>query len=181
MSDATGAPLPVHVVLGMDPEEFDAAMFAGRQTPGWKGIGVSKEPAWHSHPALGIPGHSHGTVEEARAPHTHHAEMGWCSTPIAVEGSAPDLVPSVDRAWQLAELAYDGGVTVLGWADSMVEAAGPGAINFTVTPAPDRQEDSLLVLAIRVPHPDVMTLAEVISGDTEAAASTSQLGADEAI
>lgn len=73
-------------------------------------------------------------------------------------------VPSVDRAWELMELAYvDNGLAVLGWADSMVLTDMPGRVlRFTVHPAPRSHEDEVVIIAVRVPHPDEMSLAEVI-------------------
>lgn len=91
--------------------------------------------------------------------------------PIA--GSAG--LPTTDRAWQLAELAYpDGGVKVIGWTDNSVVLDEPQTsrwdhLTFTVTKElerPQRQEDSVLIIAVRVPHPDEMSLAEVIGQST---------------
>lgn len=75
-------------------------------------------------------------------------------------------VPSVDRAWELWDRAYDAGeVKVLGWADNMVLHGHP-PMRFTVTPSPDRtHEDAVVVVAFTVPHPDEMTLAEVVGDD----------------
>lgn len=72
-------------------------------------------------------------------------------------------VPSVDRTWALMESAYPAGITVLGYADSIVLADMPGQeMTFTVAPAVGRQEDEVLVVAVRLPHPEQMGLAEVI-------------------
>ena len=76
---------PLHVILGMEPEEYDRALAQGRKTIGWQGIPASKEPRYHSHPALGIIGHSHSRVEDARRPHVHRPEVGWDYTPVFIE------------------------------------------------------------------------------------------------
>lgn len=76
-----------------------------------------------------------------------------------------DTVPSIDRAWELAELAYERDeMTVLGWADDAVMDVD-SALNFTVWPDPGRShEDQVLIIAIRVPHPDEMSLRKVVVG-----------------
>ena len=76
-------------------------------------------------------------------------------------------VPSMDRTWELMERAYpDGDMIVLGWADnSVVYEAQPEPVthNFTVYPEVQRShEDEVLIVAIIVPHPDLMPLEEVI-------------------
>lgn len=72
----------IHVVLGMDPDEYEAELMLGRTRPDWEGIPVSKEPRWHSHPLLGISGHSH---RDGRRPHTHMPEWTWDFTPVFLE------------------------------------------------------------------------------------------------
>lgn len=77
-------------------------------------------------------------------------------------------IPSVDRTLELLERGQAGGVTVLGWADDMVAAIADVAgseeeITFTVAQAPRRShEDEVLIVAIRVPHPEEMPLADVV-------------------
>lgn len=74
--------------------------------------------------------------------------------------------PSIDRAWELMERASNdrGSIKVLGWADDMAMLSFPNALTFTVTQAiePLDQEDHVLIIAVRIPHPDEMTLDEVI-------------------
>jgi hypothetical protein len=74
----------LHVILGMDPEEWEMAMDLGRSTPGWSGMPADAEPRYHAHPALGIIGHSHSQTEEARRPHVHRPVVGWDHKPIFV-------------------------------------------------------------------------------------------------
>lgn len=77
-------------------------------------------------------------------------------------------IPDEDRTWDLVERAFgkSGGITVLGWADNMVvELAGQFERHqFEVVQVPRSHEDEVLILAIRVPHPDEMSLAEVVLG-----------------
>lgn len=79
-------------------------------------------------------------------------------------------IPDEDRTWNLIEDAYSAsdGITVLGWADDMVLEAvkdRTARVTFDVEPAPRcSHEDEVLVVAIRVPHPDQMSLAEVVLG-----------------
>ena len=77
----------LHVILGMDPEEWDAAMERGRATPGWDGMPASEDPRYHAHPALGIIGHSHSRTEDARRPHGHRPVVNWDATPIFFEAT----------------------------------------------------------------------------------------------
>lgn len=75
--------------------------------------------------------------------------------------------PTVDRAWELLDVAYSKhDVKVLGWADDMVMVPNEGdAVTFTVHPGPASpcgHEDMVVVVAFRVPHPDEMTLAQVL-------------------
>jgi hypothetical protein len=74
-------------------------------------------------------------------------------------------LPSIDRAWELAERAYDtDGLRVLGWADDAVMLSYSGRLNFDVHDRVQRShEDEVLIVAIRVPHPDEMPLDEVIN------------------
>ncbi len=75
----------LHVILGMDPEEWDRAMEEGRRRPGgWQGMPASAEPRYHAHPAFGIIGHSHSHTEEARRPHVHRPVVEWDHNPIFV-------------------------------------------------------------------------------------------------
>lgn len=64
----------IHVVLGMEQDEWDAVMAAGRLTDGWTGVEVSNDPHWHSHPLLGITGHLH---QGGRQPHAHRPKWEW--------------------------------------------------------------------------------------------------------
>lgn len=82
--------LRLHVVLGMPPVDYEAALAAGRATPGWQGIDGRAEPRMHAHPALGIIGHAHGQTEEARRPHTHRPVVGWDPRPIFTDEAAPE-------------------------------------------------------------------------------------------
>lgn len=85
-----------------------------------------------------------------------------------------DQRPSVDRAWELMEMAYsEGDVQVVGWSDSSLigwdtPAVGgehSEGITFSAYKAVRRShEDEVLVVAFRVPHPDQQTLAEVLHG-----------------
>lgn len=77
-------------------------------------------------------------------------------------------VPSVERAWELMERAWSdpGALKVLGWAHSSVMHVEASALNFTVYDRLQRgaidQEDHVIIVAVRVPHPDEMSLADVI-------------------
>lgn len=74
-------------------------------------------------------------------------------------------LPDVDRAWSLLEDAYDEGITVLGWADDSVVTGYGDRLTFDVTKKVQRShEDEVLIIAIRVPHPDEMSLGEVVLG-----------------
>ncbi len=77
------------------------------------------------------------------------------------------MLPSVDRVWTLMELAYETqGLTVLGWTSNSVAEAGAPVV-FEVTPTPESpvgHEDQMIVVLVRVPHPDEMSLAEVVFG-----------------
>lgn len=73
-------------------------------------------------------------------------------------------VPSVDRAWELMELAYEDsrGIKVVGWADNSIMDID-GSVTFTAWASePHSHEDVVLVLALRVPHPQAMSFAEVV-------------------
>lgn len=76
--------------------------------------------------------------------------------------------PSVDRAWGLLERAYpDDNITVLGWADNSVvynaKEAPDHAQSFITWPEVQRShEDEVLIIAVTVPHPDEMSLDEVV-------------------
>jgi hypothetical protein len=69
----------LHRILGMTRDEWEDALHRDR-IEGGDGIGVSRDPRHHSHPALGIIGHGHGTDEEARTPHVHAVETAWGDT-----------------------------------------------------------------------------------------------------
>lgn len=80
-----------------------------------------------------------------------------------------DDLPEDDHAWELAEWAFaePDGFHVLGWSDSgVIEVARdrPRSLTFTVTSTlgGDSHEGAVLVLALRVPHPDYCSLADVI-------------------
>lgn len=74
-------------------------------------------------------------------------------------------IPSVDRAQQLFEHAYfKDNVVVLGWADDMVTGSN-SPVEFTVHPRPQSHEDEVLIIAVRVPHPDYMSLEEIVADD----------------
>lgn len=88
-----------------------------------------------------------------------------------IEGT--EGVPSLDRAFHLIDMAVtDNDVKVLGYADDMVmlsdeQAGGPFRVltfDVSTTLAPENQESSVLVIAIRIPHPDFMTLKKVVNG-----------------
>lgn len=64
----------LHVVLGMDPDEYEAALEAGRKMVGWQGMGATRDPRWHSHPLLGVTGHAH---KDGRLIHGHLPEIHW--------------------------------------------------------------------------------------------------------
>lgn len=77
--------------------------------------------------------------------------------------------PGTERALDLIEMALadPDGITVLGWADDGVLLFGNWSkdMTFTVFPGIDtaaQQEESVLILAVRVPHPDSMGLEEVV-------------------
>lgn len=80
--------------------------------------------------------------------------------------------PTVERALELVDLAYaERDVKVIGWADSMVldfdTAAGGGegmkGVTFSAfTDVQRSHESEVLVIAIRVPHPDFMSLEDVL-------------------
>lgn len=74
-------------------------------------------------------------------------------------------IPSIDRAWELLERAYDDSrLAVVGWADNMIMDADP-PMTFTVGGDPGRtHEDQVLIIALRVPHPDEMSLSEIVMG-----------------
>jgi hypothetical protein len=77
----------------------------------------------------------------------------------------PSAMPSAARAWELYEHAfYKGNSMVLGWADDMVMGSN-NPMTFTVHPRPDSHEDEVLIIAVRVPHPDYMTLEQVVADD----------------
>lgn len=82
------------------------------------------------------------------------------------EQTTERTVPSVDRAWELLERAYGRNeVRVLGWADNGVMQPYKGRLRFDVTDAVRHShEDEVIIVAIVVPHPDEMTLEEVING-----------------
>lgn len=88
MSDPRPYGSALHVILGMDPEEWETAMETGRRTPGWRGMPASEAPNYHCHPALGIIGHSHSKDEDARRPHVHRPVVQWDGTPIFVDDGA---------------------------------------------------------------------------------------------
>lgn len=75
--------------------------------------------------------------------------------------------PDVPKAMRLVELAYMGAnptaLVPLGWADSSVMES-PAPINFTVEATTDDQEGSVLIVAVRVPHPDFIDLAGFTGG-----------------
>jgi hypothetical protein len=82
-----------------------------------------------------------------------------------------DSVPSVERTWELLERAYaDDGIEVLGWTGNEVMLLPPAAPSWselmcTVTKTPSgSHEDLVLIVALRVPHPDEMSFDEVVSG-----------------
>lgn len=83
----------LYELLGMDPDDYDAAMAAGRNTVDWRGLPGNCEPRWHSHPALGITGHSHSRTEDARRPHGHRPVVGCDCTPVFFADPRPDDVP----------------------------------------------------------------------------------------
>lgn len=84
--------------------------------------------------------------------------------------SPTPAIPDEDRTWSLIEDAYGEGITVLGWADDMVlnlVADRQARVQLTVAPTPQSpagHEDQVLVIAIRVPHPDEKSLAAIVLG-----------------
>jgi hypothetical protein len=68
----------LHEVLGLHPDEYEMRLSDGESMP------ATLDPRWHSHPILGITGHSHSKVEDARRPHGHHPEVGWNFDPVFV-------------------------------------------------------------------------------------------------
>lgn len=105
------------------------------------------------------------TAVRTAKPAASGSEEDGMSTPSDQDTGRRATIPDLDRTWELIELAYaDDGVTVLGWADDMVVTLGHN-VRFDVNEAPERShEDVVLVVAIRVPHPDAMTFAEVVHG-----------------
>lgn len=82
MSEPLGA--EPHVVLGLDPDEWERRMIATLRGPDsdditLDGVPVSLSPDFHSHPVLGIEGHLH---DRGRHPHVHRPKVEWDSTPI---------------------------------------------------------------------------------------------------
>jgi hypothetical protein len=67
--------LRVHQVLGLSETEYELKLRAEGEAD------VRFEPRWHSHPVLGITGHAHSSVAEARRPHTHRPIVTWDMTP----------------------------------------------------------------------------------------------------
>jgi hypothetical protein len=76
---------PRHVVLGLDPEEWERIAEAGRKKVAWMGMRPEQDPRYHGHPDLGIEGHAHNRVEIARAPHTHRLVVSWDHEPIPLD------------------------------------------------------------------------------------------------
>jgi hypothetical protein len=76
--------------------------------------------------------------------------------------------PAVNVTMGLVELAYaesdpHASLRALGWADSLVLETPPDHEHtFTVEPTTDDQEGSVLIIAVRVPHPDTVDLAPII-------------------
>lgn len=73
----------IHEILGSTEEEYELKLARNHMMSG-DGVPVSEEPRWHSHPVLGIKGHAHSSVKEARTPHTHRPEVQWDMTPVAL-------------------------------------------------------------------------------------------------
>lgn len=73
--------------------------------------------------------------------------------------------PFTNQTMGLIEMARTdpGALVALGWADSSVIEA-PAPSNFTVEATTDDQEGSVLIVAVRVPHPDEMDLSAFIGG-----------------
>lgn len=74
----------LHQIMGLDPEEYDRQMEAGRKTPGWEGMEATLDPRMHRHPLLGNLVHSHSSVEDARRVHGHYPRISWDTDPVFV-------------------------------------------------------------------------------------------------
>lgn len=103
--------------------------------------------------------------------HVNNGPCGLCGFKLA-DATPPPAIPDEDHTWDIIEEAYSkaDGITVLGWADDMVLDAVKDRtmrVEFGVRSFPDSpcgHEDQVLVIAIRVPHPDEKSLAEIILG-----------------